>query len=55
MRTAKDFRDVEKAFRDVADAAAKCAELEESDNSSEAEKDEALKNFTWAVYKMKSM
>ena len=55
MRTAKDFRDLEKAFSDLASAAGKCAELEEHEDSSNSEKEEALKNFMFAMAKMQMM
>ena len=52
MRTAKDFRDIEKAFHEVANAAGRCADLEESESATDKEKEEALKEFVWSVGKM---
>lgn len=45
MKATMGYRDMEKLFREAADAVAKCAELEESKDCTEAEMEEAVKNF----------
>lgn len=55
MSKSNGYRDIEKAFREIADAAAKLAELEESENCSETDMEAAMKDFMWAMTKMQSM
>lgn len=52
---AKKYREIAAAFRGVADTADKVADVLEKENSTDAEAEEALKNFMWEVAKMKAM
>lgn len=52
---AKKYREIAAAFRGVADAADKVADVVEKENSTDVEVEEALKNFMWEVAKMQAM
>lgn len=50
-----EFREYEKVFREAAEKAAICAELEEKEDATTEEIEEASKNFIWAVMKIQTI
>ena len=52
---AKGYRELEKVLREAADKAAACAEVEEKENPTQEEREEAEKNFMWALLKIQAM
>lgn len=54
-KAAEYYRELEKVFRETADKAAMCAEIEEKENSTQEEKEEAEKNLVWALMKIQAM
>lgn len=51
-RDTKNYRDMAKALRDAADAADKLVDVMENTASTEAELEEAIKEFMWKVAKL---
>lgn len=54
-KAAENYRELERAFREAADKAASCAEVEEKENPTQEEREEAEKNFMWALMKIQAM
>lgn len=54
-KAAGSYRELEKVFREAADKAAACAEVEEKENPTQEEREEAEKNFMWALMKIQAM
>lgn len=54
-KAAESYRELERALREVADKAAVCAEVEEKENPTQEEREEAEKNFMWALMKIQAM
>lgn len=52
---AKGYRELEKVLREAADKAAACAEVEEKEKPTQEEREEAEKNFMWALLKIQAM
>lgn len=50
-----EFRELEKVFREAAEKAAVCAELEEKEDATAEEIEEASKNFIWTLMKIQAM
>ena len=49
------FREIEKVCRKVADKAAICAELEEKEDTTPEEMEEAGKNLMWAIMQLQEI
>lgn len=54
-KAAESYRELEKVFREAADKAAACAEVEEKENPTQEEREEAEKNFMWTLMKIQAM
>lgn len=54
-KAAESYRELEKVLREAADKAAACAEVEEKENPTREEREEAEKNFMWALMKIQTM
>lgn len=54
-KAAESYRELERVFREAADKAATCAEAEEKENPTQEEREEAEKNFMWALMKIQAM
>lgn len=54
-KAAESYRELERAFSEAADKAAACAEIEEKENPTQEEREEAEKNFMWALMKIQAM
>lgn len=54
-KAAESYRELERALREAADKAATCAEVEEKENPTQEEREEAEKNFMWALMKIQAM
>lgn len=54
-KAAEYYRELEKVFRETADKAAVCAEIEEKENPTQEEREEAEKNLMWALMKIQAM
>lgn len=54
-KVAESYRELERALREAADKAAVCAEVEEKENPTQEEREEAEKNFMWALMKIQAM
>lgn len=54
-KAAESYRELEKVLREAADKAAACAEVEEKENPTREEREEAEKNFMWALMKIQAM
>lgn len=54
-KAAESYRELEKVLREAADKAAVCAEVEENENPTREEREEAEKNFMWALMKIQAM
>ncbi len=55
MNQAKEYRKIAVAFRGVADAADKVADMMENENGTPEEMEKAMKNFVWEMAKMQAM
>lgn len=51
----KSYRDIAKTLRDAADATDKVADLMEKEDCTEAELEEAMKDFAWQLMKLSSI
>lgn len=49
------FREIEKVCREVANKAAICAELEEKEDATPEEMEEAGKNLMWAIMQLQEI
>lgn len=54
-KAAEGYRELEKVLREAANKAAACAEVEEKENPTQEEREEAEKNFMWALMKIQAM
>ena len=54
-KAAEGYRELEKVLREAAEKAAACAEVEEKENPTQEEREEAEKNFMWALLKIQAM
>ncbi len=55
MNDAKKYRELAAAFRGVADATDKVADVMEKEDSTPEQMEEAMKNFMWEMAKMQAL
>ena len=55
MNNTEDIRKMAKAMRDAADSADRLAAVMENEESTEKEIEDATKDFTWQIVKMKTL